>query len=987
MTNLPGPESPALLTTLSEDLIDGGFNGRTSTDITDRLAVSTDNSLYQVVPEMVIRPDQIEDAAIALRLLNEERYAHLPITVRAGGTGTNGQSLTSAIVLDLGRHLNTIRELNLNESWVEVDAGIILSSLNDQLAKDGFFFAPTTSTANRCSIGGMIGTDAAGKGSRIYGKTSDHVLALDLLLATGERVWLEPKQLKRLANNTADKLSRNIHSICSSKRELIQKAFPKINRRLSGYDLDTCISDDDVIDPTRIICGAEGTLAIVLGARLKITQIPKVKKLVILAYADFIEAVASAQTLLPFNPAAIETVDDVIQEKALKGPLGKLLPKEFHGADENSTPPICNFVEFTGDDEKAVLKQAYKLVAHAKKDKGIIAVHLVTEAADQVAFWNARKASVGLLADCPPGPQPAAFVEDCVVPPENLAAFLTEFRELLDKQKTSYGMFGHVDVGCIHVRPAINQNKKDVTKQVRNISDEVQRLACKYDGLLWGEHGKGFRGEYLEETVGPEVYKVMREIKTLFDPKGRLNPGKLASPLDIAEIPITRIDEAPMRSKRNREVSETDRLDSFSDAFRCNGNAQCLNGTMSATMCPSFKATGDYRYSPKGRADLLREWLRMRSNGDTKLKVFEKELYPVLDACLSCKACTSSCPVHVDVPELKSKFLEDYHSRHGRPLRDISFAYLETFSSFISKKPLLANLVMRNPMAKFVSKHLGIVDAPPASSPSVHKRLAKEQAKIWSPAELSHAIKKGLIAAPPEDDQAVSPIVLVDGFNIAYDAQALQDIYSGLCRFGFFPFMVYAGASGKALHVKGFRRAFKKSAQEHTDSIRILSELNLPIVVAESSYLATLSKDFPAVGEGKDMPEFSALHQYLLKHLDHIKGVSFSDKKSKAKFFAHCTEKTSMPDIDAAWKKILNAANIEAVPMQVGCCGMSGAYGHEVQHQKSSRNLYDLTWKDEIEKTAEGEEILATGFSCRCQIKRFGEKTARHPLGLVYGRD
>lgn len=980
MTTLSGP---ALLINLTEDLISNGFNGKTSTNITDRLSVSTDNSLYQVIPEMVIKPDSCEDAEIAVRVLNETTYSHLPITVRAGGTGTNGQSLTSAIVLDLGRHLNTIRQLNLNENWVEVDAGIILSDLNEHMSQHNLFFAPTTSTANRCSIGGMIGTDAAGKGSRIYGKTSDHVLALDILTASGERIWMEPRQLKRLANNTADKLSRNIYSICSPKQNIIKKTFPRLNRRLSGYDLETCIQKDDTIDPTRIICGAEGTLAIVLGARLKLTPIPKVKKLVILAYADFIEAVASAQTLLPFNPAAIETVDDVIQEKALQGSLGKLLPEAFHSSDNNSKPPICNFVEFTGDDEAVVIKQAQKLADHAEKDKNILAVHLVTEASDQLAFWNARKASVGLLADCPPGPQPAAFVEDCVVPPENLAAFLTEFRELLDQQKTSYGMFGHVDVGCIHVRPAINQNKKEVSRQLRNISDEVQRLALKYGGLLWGEHGKGFRGEYLQETVGDEVYHVMRQIKTLFDPSGRLNPGKLASPLNIPEIPITRIDEAPMRSKRNRQVPDNDRLDTFSDAFRCNGNAQCLNSTMSVAMCPSFKATGDYRFSPKGRADLLREWLRLRSTNDNNLKSFEKELYPVLDACLSCKACTSSCPVHVDVPELKSKFLEEYHSRHSRPLRDRSFAHLESFSDIISKKPTLANMVMRNPIAKFVTKRLGIIDPPPASTPSIHKRLKKYEARLWSPQELSAAIQNGDITAPPDTHKTLSPVILIDGFNVAYDAQALHDIYRGLCRLGFFPFMVYAGASGKALHVKGFRKSFKIAANKHSQNIEILKQLNLPVVVIESSYLATLNKDYPAVNEGTDLPDFQPLHQYLLKHLDHIKTGYTGKGRVNASFFAHCTEKTSMPEIDKAWKEILNSAGVKANTKQVGCCGMSGAYGHEAQHQTSSRKLYDLSWKSQIDNCPEDEKILATGFSCRCQVKRFGNRSARHPLSAI----
>lgn len=980
MTIYMGDIPHALFSALADELRASDFQGKTSTNITDRIAVSTDNSLYQIVPELVIKPDSVKDAEFALKLLNKEKYKKLPIVVRAGGTGTNGQSLNASIILDLGRHLNNIRELNLNENWIEVDSGIILSVLNDFLAEHNVFFPPTTSTANRCSIGGMIGTDAAGKGSRIYGKTSDHVLALDVLLVTGERIWLEPKQLDRLANSTRDKLCRDIHKTCMSKRDLVQKTFPKINRRLSGYDLETSVSENGHIDPTRIICGSEGTLAIVLGARLKLMPIPKYKRLVVLAYSDFIEAVASAQTLLPFDPAAIETVDDVIQEKALQGPLGKLLPKEFHPNEDGGSPPICNFVEFIGDEEKQVNRQAQKLIEAAKADPQIRASYLAESLSDQTALWNARKAAVGLLADCPPGPQPAAFVEDCVVPPENLADFLTEFRALLDREKTSYGMFGHVDVGCIHVRPALNQNKNDVVARMRYISDEVQKLAIKYNGLLWGEHGKGFRGEYLEETVGSEVYEVMREIKTLFDPDGRLNPGKLASPLRTQDIPITKIDQAPMRSTRNRQVHENNRLEKYADAFRCNGNAQCLNSTMALHMCPSFKATGDLRFSPKGRADLLREWLRLDAENSTDLKEFEKELYPVLDTCLSCKACTSSCPVHVDIPELKSRFLETYHSRHSRPLRDHSFAYLENFSAPISRMPALANLIMRNPIANLISSQLGIKDSPAASNPSVHKRLASKEARIWSPEELVDAINNGGTTKPPAKFVVYSPVILVDGFNLAYDAECIEDIYNGMCKLGFYPFMVYAGASGKALHVKGFREQFKIAAHNHVEALKRLKEIDLPIVAAESSYLATLTKDYKAIGEDSDIPKVVPLHQYLTKHIDHFKNEEKSDKS--AKYFAHCTEKTSMPDIDTSWKEILLAAGINLTTANTGCCGMSGAYGHEAQHQETSKKLYDLTWKREID-TAADDTILATGFSCRCQVKRMSDKKAYHPLRAV----
>ena len=968
---------------LEAALLENGFDGKISVDITDRISVSTDNSVYQVLPDMLIKPDNMESAEKALKILSWPAFSHLPLIVRAGGTGTNGQALGKAIILDLGKHLNQVRELNLDEGWVDVDAGIVLANLNSFLEPHGVFFPPTTSTANRCSIGGMIGTDAAGKGSRIYGKTSDHVLALDVMLANGERVWLEPSHIDRLEKGEAGELCKKIYDICMGQRLQIDQVFPKLNRRLSGYDLHTSVNESGNINPIRMICGSEGTLAVVLGARLKLTSIPKFKKLAILAYGDFIDAVASAQNLLEFNPSAVETVDDVIQGKAIEGKLGQLLPDAFQKRKDGSTP-ICNFVEFTGDDEAALEKSLAELIAFANdKDETVVATHKVTDVSDQAAFWNARKAAVGLLADVPPGPQPCAFVEDCVVPPENLADFLVEFRDLLDVQKTTYGMFGHVDVGCIHVRPAINMHKVGVAKRIRDISDEVQRLARKYDGLLWGEHGKGFRGEYLEETVGSEVYGVMREIKTLFDPHNRLNPGKLAAPLTIENDHIIKIDEAPLRAQRNRVVAEQNRFDDYADAFRCNGNAQCLNSDDKLHMCPSYKATEDLRYSPKGRADLLREWLRLKEKEDPSLLAFEKEMYPVMDGCLSCKACTSSCPIHVDIPELKSRFLASYHKKHMRPLRDYLFARLERLSMWFSHHPIVTNLVMHNPLSKKVSELIGIHDGPRVSSPSIHKLLEPEQAKIWGCEELVEALREGTITHPPGDVLSLSPVVLVDGFNLAYDARAISDIYKGLCKLGFYPFLVYAGASNKAQHVKGFRDQFSSSVTESMERLNVLQELELPVVVAESSYHATLTKDFKALGiEGVEAFQPIPLHDYLLKHLDKIKASKEDVAKSSAKYFPHCTEKTSMPGVSDGWSKILKAVGVDVTPMATGCCGMSGAYGHEGPHQESSQKLYDMTWRGPVEEAGD-EAILATGFSCRCQVKRMSERQARHPLGMV----
>ena len=406
---------------------------------------------------------------------------------------------------------------------------------------------------------------------------------------------------------------------------------------------------------------------------------------------------------------------------------------------------VVEFIGVTAEDVAIKLAElANHLTANPTAEHAPIGWVKATDPAQIAAIWSIRAKSVGLLGNLEGKRRATPFVEDTAVPPENLADFITEFRALLNAEGLDYGMFGHVDVGCLHVRPLLDMMDEEDEARLRRVSDAVADLTKRYNGLIWGEHGKGFRGEYSPIYYGPELYDSLRRIKEAFDPEGQLNPGKIASPY-CKNIPITAIDEAPMRGQYDRQIDEKLR-DEYLNATRCNGNGACFNWDLMDPMCPSYKVTRNRIHSPKGRAGMVREWIRQLSVGTDPMnqdlavinaRDFSHDVYEAMAGCLSCKACAGQCPVKVDIPEMKSRFLEAYHTRYKRPVKDYVIASLEALAPMMAVAPGLFNALQSIPPMPWIFKRLiGLTDLPKLDRQGLKSALRKRGIARFRQADL-----------------------------------------------------------------------------------------------------------------------------------------------------------------------------------------------------------------------------------------------------------
>jgi FAD/FMN-containing dehydrogenase/ferredoxin len=743
-----GHDFAALANALRRD----GFRGEIETDSALRAAMSTDNSVYQIVPDLIVAPVDDGDLVSLLRIMEQPDFAAICITARGGGTGTNGQSLNRGVIVDLRRHMNRLLHLDAVEGWADVEPGMVLDDLNEQIRASGWFFAPETSTSTRCTIGGMVSTDASGKGSRIYGKTSDNILGLDLARAEGLMSSLTEAPV------WARDMLASAYTAASGGRQAFIDSTPRLNRRFTGYDLERACPDGGGFEWWRLFLGAEGTLGLVSRIRVRLRRIEPEKRLVVVGFDTFRNALSSAQPLLAADPTAIEVMDETVQTIAEEAGILGRLPVALRGRTGQRIAYV--FIEFNGADPALLDRRVAECNAILGRLPGAGASYVAADRLEIRELWAIRSAGVGLLGKVDGHARPIAFVEDAVVPPENLPAFVDEFLAVLAQNGLGFGIYGHVDVGCLHIRPALNIDLAEDRTRLVAVSDAVFRLTKKYGGVFWGEHGKGVRGAYLREWVGSDAYLALQGVKAAFDPAGRYNRGKLVS----VDAPVMGIATTPFRHFNAPDG------DPLTKAFRCNGNAQCLSYEAAAPMCPSFKASADVRHSPKGRADALRAWHRARRDAEPKREMARREadLLKVLDTCLGCKACASTCPVQVDIPAMRSAFHADYYRRHTRRLADRLVLMAERHSPLaIRLSPVVAPVWPA--ISRLADRIMGTVDTPDRLAPAASAELRLDRRALGRPLP----------------DRTV--IVVQDWFTALFDAEVQRDVAAGLRALGYEP--------------------------------------------------------------------------------------------------------------------------------------------------------------------------------------------------------
>ncbi|EKM5064089.1 FAD-binding oxidoreductase [Cronobacter turicensis] len=990
-----------------------GFTGDTATNYADRLTMATDNSIYQLLPDAVIFPRSTADVALMARLAAEPRFKSLIFTPRGGGTGTNGQALNQGIVVDMSRYMNRIIEINPEQGWVRVEAGVIKDQLNEYLKPYGYFFSPELSTSNRATLGGMINTDASGQGSLVYGKTSDHVLGVRAILLGGDILDTQamPTALAEELGRAQTSLGRVYHTVlerCREQRALILEKFPKLNRFLTGYDLRHVFNDSlSEFDLTRILCGSEGTLAFIAEARLDITPLPKVRRLVNVKYDSFDSALRSAPFMVEAQALSVETVDSRVLNLAREDIVWHSVSELITDVPDKTMLGL-NIVEFAGDDEALIDQRVEALCARldefmAQAQGGIIGWQVCRDLAGVERIYAMRKKAVGLLGNAKGLAKPIPFAEDTCVPPEHLADYIAEFRALLDGHGLSYGMFGHVDAGVLHVRPALDMCDPQQEVLMKRISDEVVALTARYGGLLWGEHGKGFRAEYSPAFFGETLYDELRRIKAAFDPDNRLNPGKICAPYGL-DAPMMKVD-AVKRGTFDRQIPLAVRT-SWRGAMECNGNGLCFNFDVKSPMCPSMKITSNRIHSPKGRATLVREWLRLLSDRGVDPLALEKalpqkraslrsliertrnswhadrgeydfshEVKEAMSGCLACKACSTQCPIKIDVPEFRSRFLQLYHTRYLRPVRDHLIATVESYAPLMARAPKTFNFFMSQPWVRTLSeRHIGMVDLPLLSTPTLQQQLVGHRSAGMTLEELERL---------PEAEKARTVLVVQDPFTSYYDAQVVADFVRLCEKLGFQPVVLPFSPNGKAQHIKGFLQRFARTARKTADFLNRVAALGMPLVGVDPALVLCYRDEYKqTLGEARGEFHVQLVHEWLTTALAERPTAPVGGESWY--LFGHCTEVTALPGTAGQWAAIFAKFGAKLEGVNVGCCGMAGTYGHEVKNHANSLGIYELSWHQAMQRLPRAR-CLATGYSCRSQVKRIEGSGVRHPLQALLG--
>jgi Fe-S oxidoreductase len=721
--------------------------------------------------------------------------------------------------------------------------------------------------------------------------------------------------------------------------------------------------------------------------------------------------------------------------------------------DENGERGVpirgINLVEFNDDDPARLAERVQAFTDHLGADASVERLgYTLAEGRPQIGrVYAMRKRAVGLLGnarvDSKGEKRPIPFVEDTAVPPECLADYIAEFRQLLDARGLEYGMFGHVDAGVLHVRPAIDMKDPAQARLIREISDEVAALTLRHGGLLWGEHGKGVRSEYSPRFFG-ELYPALQRVKAAFDPHNQFNPGKIATPLFIpplfsppeaegnagetttqseasrdrsAHIGIVdghdpgllAIDGVTTRGELDRQIDERVWQENASAVY-CNGNGACYNYDPDDAMCPSWKATRERIHSPKGRASLMREWLRRQGNaGVDVLEVaqsqrqggfgawlaaqpdklqraiarrrgeddFSHQVYDAMAGCLACKSCAGQCPIKVDVPDFRSRFLESYHSRYARPLRDYLIGGLEFVIPHLQPAAPLYNALLDNRLVdRFLAKGLGIVDSPKLSRASLGKML-----DAWGIAEATP-----LTLARLTDAQRDRSVVLIqDAFTSHFESRLVMDVIELLSRLDIRVFVAPFQPNGKPLQVQGFLGRFARTAEKQAAGLRALARFGVPLVGIDPAMTLTYRQEYIKTLGPQAVPEVLLLQEWLLSLGPSIlpqgwntEGIDRADPGYR--LMSHCTEKTNAPGSPRAWQQLFEQFGLSLDLVATGCCGMSGTYGHEARHRETSATIYDLSWRAPVEDDANSGRLLATGYSCRSQVKRLSDQTLPHPL-------
>ncbi len=966
------------------------LHGEVRLDRASRLLYSTDASIYQIEPLGVVLPRDQDDLHATVELAAEYR---IPILPRGSGSSLAGQAIGPALILDCSRWLDSIVEIDPQARTATVEPGVILADLNRQVARYGLMFGPDPASAERATLGGVIGNNATGAHSIRYGMTVDHLLEADVILSDGTLAhWgpLTPADLERALENGSLRTvqQRILHAVQTIRHDYgedIRRDFPRTWRNSAGYRLNYLLPWSpsappqwidstyppawlpDTVNLASLLAGSEGTLAVIRRATLRLVPRPKHSVLGVLAYPEIVAACEDVPRLLTFQPSAIELIPQVILRLARSVPA---YARQMTWLSDD--PAAVLVVEFDGD-RPEVLEERLRQVGTV--------MYLAATPADQARVWNVRKVGLGILDSRPQPARPVSIIEDGAVPVERLGEFVRQIERILAEHRVEGGIHAHASAGCLHIRPVLDLRTRPGVQALRSIAEQTMELTLGLGGSISSEHGDGIaRGEFLARLYGPRVSQAMRFLKQAADPHGLLNPGKMfdAPPLDThlryrpgeaSQIWTPTLDFQPQGGLQLA-------------IEQCNGQGVCRK--MSGVMCPSFQATREEANSTRGRANLLRALIAspqaaypVWTQPDSTELV--QATFKALDLCLGCKGCQAECPSGVDMAKLKVEFMHRYYRQHSRPWRDYLFGYFPVTAALLSLLAPGVNFLSRQPAVQhLVTRQLGL--APERPLPRFTWRRARPR---WVPAAQE------------------TVLFLSDPFSRYIEPQVEQAAFDLLAACGCGVIRLPLVGAGVSLFSKSFLEAARRHARRLLAAIQGLDpQGRMAIVGVEPSEVYFLKRDYIAL-----LPECAAeiaalaervwlLEEFLLREgrLDKLRvaerfDASWARGKTIVRFQPHCHQRAEPPAADglpvgpAATLSLLRSLGIAIQLLDAACCGMAGSFGYEAEHHPIAVTLGRRLL--ESAALAPGEPLLCSGAACRLHLRWLTSSEVRHPVEVL----
>ena len=948
-------DAPALRRELERQI-----EGEVRFDGVSRALYSFDASVYKIEPLGVIIPKSREDLVNIVRLARQFRC---PVTMRGGGTGQAGQTIGAGLIVDTSKYYNRILEFNPEERWVRVEPGIVLDELNAELRPHGLRFAPDVSTASRATIGGMMANNSCGARSVIYGKTIDHVLEQVALLSDGSIAHFRPLTASELesamnAGTLEAACYRIVHSLAAEHVDEIQRRYPRVLRRVGGYNLDEFTDHNRPFNLAKMLVGSEGTLGIVLEAKLNLVPLPKAKSVLVVQFDDLLQALEATPVALLHTPSAVELMDRfIIDHTYLNAALQRLRETFIEG---NPEAVLC--IEFYGDRAEDLPPRMAALERDLRSRAFGYRFHPAMDPAGQARVWNLRESALGLSMAMKDDNKSISFVEDTAVSPEKLRQYIERFLRIIRRHDTSAGVYAHASVGCLHVRPVVNLKTAEGVRKFEAIANEVADLVLEFGGALSGEHGDGLvRSPFIRKMFGPVLYEAFREIKRTFDPEGILNPGKIVDSPPLTENLRLGAGYVSPNPRTFFDFSEYGGMGAAVEM--CSGLGLCRK-KLEGTMCPSYMITKEEAHSTRGRASALRLALngRLRDAG-----LDDHGIYGVLDLCLECRACKTECPLGVDMARFKSEFLAGYWQTYGTPLQATFLGNVRNVARLASWFAPLANLLGRVEPVRALSEAVFGIDR--------RRSIPRFRFRTFSSRIGRH------IRSVAEADVLLFNDTFTNFYEPEVGLAAWQVLKAGGCKPGLAP----NHCCGRPLISKGLLRNARECARRNTRALFEAVEEGRQIVFLEPSCLSAVREDAPSLLRGEEQRMARVIADACVAFEQYAAGLSLPLRAGPPKILmhGHCHQK-SMGLLPAAKDVLSKIPGSTAVDLDAGCCGMAGSFGYSKDHFEISRRIGERRLFPQVRAKEPSSTVVAAGTSCRHQIMDFTGVAAVHPAVLLW---